>query len=217
MGPSKKGRLPSVLALAVLASAATAGFTPPDIASAEFIVNFAEFTGARSIGGTQVNYARLMDGSGQGVNPFDMSDALFGAVGSPPVITQGVTQTGLVSVAIPSWFFPAMSTGRVVFWGTFTDTADGAFAMDYISIRITTTGGVTTNYYYGSTPNGFGLGIPVGGVLPGPAFNVLQHTGTGFDEVVSSKSFHATILTPAPSGVCALGLFVAASSRRRRR
>src|SRR5882757_3060145 len=110
------------------------------IASATLSVNLAEFSGDATVFGTQVNFIDLLV---PGFAPLDLSNAFFGTAAFPatPAINMGPTQTGVVSVAIPSSFFPALATGAVGYDMLFTDTSDGIFALDYISLLINTSAG----------------------------------------------------------------------------
>lgn len=201
--------------------AARAGFTPPDWQSAKLRIDTAELTAARNIGATQVNMAMLMDASGLGVQPADLSDATFGAVNAAPLISQGASQTGITEVDIPQYFWPALEAGRITLWLLITDTADAKFAIDFISIKIVPTGGMPFEKIFGSHAscqnNGFGLGIADGANLPSPLPGALTPTGTGFDETISSKNIHAEFIIPSPGPALLAIPAVVCLSRRRSR
>ena len=185
------------------------------IVSATINVNLAEFSGDLTVFGTQVNLISLLV---PGYAPLDLSNAFFGTAAFPatPAINMGPTQTGVVSVAIPSSFFPALATGAVGYHMLFTDTSDGIFALDYISLVINTSAG-TLQSVIGSK-DGFGLGIAPGGNLPAPLPLSLPFgaTGTGFDESISSKALETTVI-PEPStfALVATALLAGVFSKRR--
>ena len=184
------------------------------IVSASFGGNFAALTAQRNIGPFETNFMRLTDMEGF-IPTTDLSDALFGPVNSPPVLDQGQFGTGLIEAPIDPAFFPALSRGNIGLIGLLSDTFDSAFAIDYLRLNIVTID-TTYTFYYGSTPNGFGIGLPPGTPLPGPVFQLLPYypPGHGFDGTIGSKYF----LVPSPgAAVLALGALAAATARRRRR
>src|SRR5262249_7685057 len=105
-------------------------------------------------------------------------------------------------------FFPELATGSVGVSATFTDTSDGLFAIDFLSLAITTASGTTTAFI--GSNNGFGIGLPLGSPLPLPLpFSIpVGATRTGFDETISSKSLFDPPAVPEPSTVifCVGGL-----------
>ncbi|MDQ2696715.1 MAG: PEP-CTERM sorting domain-containing protein, partial [Pseudomonadota bacterium] len=109
----------------------------------------------------------------------------------------------IVMAAIDSSFFPVLASGRVGLLATFTDTFDGLFAIDFLSLTVVTATGMTVALI--DSNNGFGIGVPDGGALPGPLPNSIpaNATGTGFDETIASVSF-----TPAlePSTIALFGI-----------
>jgi hypothetical protein len=183
------------------------------ILNASLSINFAGLTANRFVGTTEVNHLQLWAPSG--VTSLDLSTALFGNSPwpSPPLVNQGPSQTGFVSANISPSFFPILQSGQVGLTALFTDTGDGWFAIDTIELNITTSSGTITSWY-GSAPDGFGLGIPPGGNLPGPLPGSLGFTGTGFDEAISSKYIS---VIPEPGACAVLGLGVALLLRRGRR
>ena len=187
------------------------------IVSATLNVNLAEFSGDLTVFGTQVNFIDLLVPD---YATLDLSDGFFGTAAYPatPAINMGPTQTGVVSVSIPSSFFPALATGAVGYDMLFTDTSDGIFAMDYISLAIDTTTGTLESVI--GPDDEFGLGIPPGGNLPAPLPISLPFgaTGTGFDESIASKALEATVPVPEPStlALVATALLAAGMLTRRR-
>jgi len=185
------------------------------ILSATFFVDFAEMVANRKVGGIEVNWARLVDVT-TGLPDFDLSDDLFGTAGypNPPLVNMASQETGIIPAPVDPGFFPALKGGQLGVSFAFTDTNDGLFAIDDFSIEIVTGSG-TINASYGE-PNGYGLGIPDGGPLPGPLLNVLPPgtTGTGYDESISGKGGNKV---PVP-GSMLLGLlgFAGLSVLRRR-
>lgn len=185
------------------------------IVSATFSVDFAALTANRTLFGQEVNTARLID-LGSGLPDFDLSDDLFGtaAFPSPPLIGMGSLGTGIVSANIDPLFFPALTSGHVGLWSLFTDTDDGLFAIDFISLTIDTSN-QTIVAFHGSDNNGFGIALPDGGTLPSalPTSISIGATGTGFDESISSKSIHV-IPEPGTIAFLATGVLWWISRRR---
>lgn len=183
------------------------------ITSAWFSVDFAAMNAHRMIGEEETNFVRLVDCQpGGGLHEYDVSDELFGTAAFPedPQVDMGPLETGIFSAPIDSSFFPELSGGRIGLRALFTDTVDAMFAMDFLSLTIETSTGMTESYYgwpVGNENNGFGLDpeIPDGGDLPGPLPDSIPAgaTGTGFDEVISSKSFY---LIPEPGTLALLAL-----------
>lgn len=175
------------------------------ILSAAFNANLAEFSGDQTVFGAEVNFVNLLV---PGFPTLDLSDELFGGASYPatPKINMGPTQTGVVSAAIPSSFFPALATGAVGYNILFTDTTDGIFALDFISLTITTSQGTIDSVI--GPDDGFGLGVPPGGNLPSPLPASLPFgaTGTGFDESITSKALQATVPEPSAFALTALAL-----------
>jgi hypothetical protein len=113
----------------------------------------------------------------------------------------GALETGIVSAPIASSFYPVLAAGRVGLEALFTDTVDGAFAIDCIALTIQTSSGDVTSYYgwpIGGENNGFGIGLADGAALPAalPDSIAVGATGKGFDETISSTSIRA--VGPAP-------------------
>ncbi len=188
------------------------------ILSATFAADFAALTAHRTFGGVEVNAAALVDINGV-LADFSLSDALFGntdALSDPAMIDQGTLDTGVFSVAIAPVFFPVLASGSLGLLATFTDTSDGLFAIDYVSLTIQTASGVTTALI--GLNDGFGIGVPDGGTLPAPlpASIPFDATGTGFDEAVSSVSFRPQAV-PDPGILLLVGTGLAAAGVRRRR
>jgi hypothetical protein len=197
--------------------AAAFNFSPinaSDIISATFTVDFAALTGARffDVGGDllELNYVRLIDVSP--VNPlpiFDMSDNLVDIE-----IVQLDIETDLFTAPVDLSFFPAFETGQIGLDALFTDTGDAMFAIDFISLTIQTIT-ETIEVFYGSLNDGFGIGIPDGGLLPSPLGQSIPFgaTGTGFDEPISSMAIYKV---PAPSSLALLAVGGTFALRRRR-
>lgn len=185
------------------------------ILSATFSGDFAALTAHRTVAGYEMNFARLIAVT-TGLPSLDLSDDLFGTAAwpEPALVDQGAVETGWVSANIDPAFFPALESGQVGLSFLFTDTDDALFAIDTLILTIETGRGTVESYYgwpIGAENNGFGLDIPDGGDLPAPMPGVLDPTGTGFDEEISSKS-------PEPSTLALLtcGLIGLLSLRRRR-
>jgi hypothetical protein len=176
------------------------------IVSATFTVDFAALTAHRFIGGVEVNGVKLL---GTGGTALDLSADLFGSADllrDPPLLDQGVLRTGIVAASVPLWFFPQLATGRVGIDAVFTDTFDALFAMDFISLRIVTV--TRTIEAFMDSNNGFGIGLPDGGVLPTPLPTSIPAgaTGVGFDETISSKSIHTDVNEPLTMMLLGVGL-----------
>lgn len=183
------------------------------ILSASFSADFASLAAHRTIGGVEVNSVRLL---GLGGDEVDLSDQFFGTcdllLGPPtcmPAINQGALETGVVSALIPNSFFSELLSGRVGVSFLATDTQDGLFALDFLSLNIETSAGTVESFI--DDNDGFGLGLADGASLPGPLPTSIPFgaTGTGFDESVSSKS-HVQIPMPEPGTVSlfVLGIFL---------
>jgi len=170
------------------------------IVSATFNVDFASLTAHRMVFGYETNFVHLVDVH-TGLADLDLSDALFGTVAfpDPPLVDMGPVQTAVLSAPIDPWFYPALQSGEVGLVALFTDTGDGLFAIDFVSLTIETASTTVEAFYgwpVGNENDGYGLGIPDGGDLPAPMPGVLSPTGTGFDEEITSKSIYAV---PEPS------------------
>jgi hypothetical protein len=175
------------------------------ILSAVFSADFAALTAHRTVFGFEVNTVALVSPSNMELN---LSNSLFGttdALLDPATIDQGPLGTGIVTAAIDPLFFPGLASGSVGLVATFTDTFDGLFAIDFLSLTITTATGTTVALI--DSNNGFGIGIPDAGMLPSPLpISIsIDATGTGFDEAISSISF-APVPAPATIFVLASGL-----------
>lgn len=184
------------------------------ILSATFSGDFAALTAHRTVFGFEVNRAILL---GLGGGEFNLSEALFGtadALLGPANIDQGLLGTGIVSAAIDPSFFPDLAKGAVGLLATFTDTFDGLFAIDFLSLTIVTSNAISVAAI--DSNDGFGIGIPDEGMLPAPLPTSIPigATGTGFDEAISSISFQPA---PEPATIIllcvGLGLFGILSRR----
>lgn len=167
------------------------------ILSATFSGDFAALVAHRFVAGYEVNHARLRDVNGA-LPDCDLSDALFGveAWPSPAQLAQGPQETGWVSAEIDASFYPALVSGQVALDFLFTDTDDALFAIDMLALTIQTGRGIVQAYYgwpVGAENNGFGIELADGADLPSAFPGVLDPTGTGFDEEISSKR------TPEPA------------------
>ncbi len=179
------------------------------IESASLSIDFAGMSADEYVGATQVNSVQLWNPAT--MTSLDLSSAFFGGTAWPatPLINQAPDQTGVFSATIDPSFYGALLAGEVGLTALLTDTDDGWFAIDNIALNIVTTDGAFS-YYYPQAPNGFGLGIPEGGNLPGPVQTVLSYTGTGFDEPISGKYIDVVTAIPEP-GTVALLVFGAAA------
>lgn len=205
-----------------LASPAAGAFlySPIDeaIEAAYFRLDVAELHAAREFAGVQVNKAMLIDPRGAGLGMYDLTDDLFGAPMAGTNITLGAMQTGVFEVEIDPAFFPALETGRIGLWCTITDTDDGWFGIDYMSLFIETESDTHEVFFAGFGNDGFMIAPnpPADNAALSAAFRTLRphgSSGTGFDEAVSSKSIH---VVPGP-GVGGLALAAAAGRKRKRR
>jgi hypothetical protein len=189
--------LAGVLVLIAMPTASAAEFEydaipPGDIVSATFSADFAALVAHRYVGDVEVNHLTLFD-LNAGLPPLDLSDSFFGTAAWPdsPLIDMGLLETGWRAVDIDSSFFPALESGSVAAGFLFTDTDDALFAMDTLILTIETPTRTIVESYYGwpigDENNGFGLGLLDGADLPAPFPGVLDPTGTGFDEEISSK------------------------------
>ncbi len=191
------------------------------IVSASFSVDFAAMNAHRTVSGFETNFAQLVDCNPSGGLPdLDLSDDLFGTASQPddPVLNMGVLETGWVSADIDVSFFGALAGGNVGLRALFTDTVDGMFAMDVISLTIVTDTETIESYYgwpVGNENDGFGIGLADGAGLPAPLPESLPvgATGTGFDETISSKSILAI---PEPTALSLLGFGALLVTRRLR-
>lgn len=173
------------------------GVVSDPIVSATFSMDVAELTAHEFVAATQVNLVHLLDING-GLPDADLSGLLFGGTSYPAAATIDLppTQTGVISAPISPGFFPALASGSLGLWATLTDTRDGVFAIDTLTLTITTTTG-TISSYYGSPNDGYLIGVPDNGNLPLALPAGLIATGTGFDEPVGSKSIYKV---PEPGG-----------------
>ena len=178
------------------------------IVSATFTIDVAAFTAHRYVFGEQVNYVSLFDMTG-GLGRYDLSDALFGTSSYPdvPLVNMSPLETGWISAEIDSYFFPALTSGKVGLSFCLTDTGDSMFAMDFMSLTIRTTSSVIESYFgwpVGNENNGFGIGLADGADLPAPLPISIPvgATGTGFDETIATK------VVPEPASL----LFIASGA-----
>jgi hypothetical protein len=147
---------------------------PENIISARIDIDVASMVAHRYIGGTEMNFFKLLDLRGASdpfLDPLDLSYQLFGDSHWPaiPSINQGALETGWIGADIPQVWFPVIGRDHVGIWALLTDTDDAMFAIDFISLTIHTTTGVVTAYYgwpVGGENNGFGIGLPDFGNLP---------------------------------------------------
>ena len=178
--------------------------------SATFSVDFAAMNAHRTVSGYETNFVQLVDcNAGGGLPDHDLSNDLFGTAAWPdtPQVDMGVLETGWISADIDSGFYPALAGGKVGLRALFTDTVDAMFALDCLILSIELEGEEFVHAYYGwpvgNENNGFGIDLADGGDLPAPFPGVLEPTGTGFDEEISSKAIYAV---PEPAGIPLLGL-----------
>lgn len=175
------------------------------ILSAELVFDTAELNAHRFLAGVEINHVELVDVAGV-ADDEDLSSAIFGVSSfpAPPLVDQPPAATGLLAAAVSPTFFPALTGGSVGLRATLTDSVDAAFAIDTIMLLIVTAS-ATIDAHYGSLNDGFGLGIPDGGFLPGPLPASLPpgSTGTGFDETISGKSINV-VPEPATAALAAL-------------
>ena len=184
------------------------------IVSATFSGDFAALTAHRRVAGVEVNSVSLVGADGFEI---DLSGHLFGdtdALADAALIDQGLLETGIVSAPIDSAFFPALGEGFVGIRGTVTDTMDGLFAIDRLTLTIESSSGITQSLL--DLNDGFGIGIPDGGILPSglPSSVPVGASGTGFDETISSKTFFG-VPEPSTAALVFVGLFVCLGFRRR--
>lgn len=190
-----------------------------EIISATFKADFAELFAQREILGTPVNKAMLIDPRDGGLGMYDMTDDLFGPTAGPPSIMLAPTKTGVFEVAIDASFFPALITGNIGLWALFTDTDDGWFGIDYLSLVIETNAGSFETFFQGIGNDGFGItpNPPADGadlIAPFRDLRPFGSTGTGFDEAITSLAIH---VIPAPGAGIVLAIGGCAMMRRRRR
>lgn len=212
-----------VVAFLAMAGTSTAGFIyspiSGSITGAMFNADFAGLTAHRYFDGIPVNEVVLFDPFAH-VAPVDLSEQLFGTseflAGDTPSIDLGSDQTRVYSIPIPDAFFPALATGRVGLSFLFSDTGDGMFAMDFLSLDITSTDGIYRAII--NSNDGYGKGLADNGNLSGPVFDILppDSTGTGFDETISSKSdYNNPIPEPGTALLAGAGAFLLSFVRRR--
>lgn len=211
----------SIVVACLLSFRANAGFIYIPIAepiiSATFNADFAALVAHRTIVGEQVNMISLMDSSG---GMLDLSDDFYGTSelinGDVPKVNQGPLDTGVSSVSIPSSFFPVLQTGRVGVWFLATDTDDGLFAIDFLSLRIITASSTVESFI--DVNDGFKIGLADGAPLssPLPVSISIDATGTGFDEAISSKVHHNEIAEPTSISLLGIGLLLLMNLRGRR-
>jgi hypothetical protein len=211
----------AVLTLSVSDAFGGFSFDAPttDILNATFRADFAELTAAREILGTPVNTAMLIDPRSGGLGMLDITQDLFGPVAGPLTIGLNPMQTGVFEVEIDSAFFPALATGNVGLWALFTDTDDGWFGIDFLSLLIETETETFEVFFQGKENDGFMIdpNPPADGAALSAPFRTLRpfgSSGTGFDEAVSSKSIH---VVPAPGVGVVLAMGGLGMMRRRRR
>jgi subtilisin family serine protease len=210
----------SALAGVPASQAFNLGVIADPITSATLTIDVAELQAHRTVLGVEVNHVVLFSPA----NPFlftNLSDQYFGNVAYPGIPTPnlGIQQTALLTANIPPAFFPVLATGGVGMDALLTDTFDSTFAIDFFRLTVNT---ANATYFsdYGAPQflenNGFGLGIPDNSSLPAPLnAGILNPTGTGFDEVISSKAIYV-VPEPAALGLIAVGgVFMAAGRRRR--
>ncbi|MCB9848412.1 MAG: hypothetical protein H6814_08365 [Phycisphaeraceae bacterium] len=188
------------------------------ILSAKFRADFAELTAERMIGSTNVNMAMLVDPRDGGLGMLDITDELFGPGAGPATIALGLTKTGVFEADIDDSFFPALATGNVGLWALFTDTDDGRFGIDYLSLLIETEVDTIEVFFQGMGNDGFKItpNPPADGADLSAPFQSLRPfgaTGTGFDETISSKAIH---VLPSPGAGALLAMGGLALTRRRR-
>ena len=189
-----------------------------EIVSATFYADFAELSAEREIFGTTVNMAMLIDPREGGLGMYDLTDDLFGPVNGPPKIALAPTKTGVFEVDIDDSFWPALATGNIGLWALFTDTDDGWFGIDYLSLVIETKRDTIETFFQGMTNDGFKINpAPADGADLSAPLRTLRpfgSTGTGFDEAVSSKAIH---VIPAPGAGMILAIGGCVMLRRRRK
>lgn len=194
-----------LLAVALLllpARPAEAGFyyTPiiEPIINAHFSADFAALVAHAYVAGEQVNVLQLMGANG---DVLDLSAAFFGTSdllnGDTPLINLGPLQTQVFSVDIPASFFPALTGGHLGLFFLATDTDDGLFAMDFLSLSITTASGITQSFI--DSNDGYKIGLADNADLPAtlPDSLPIGATDSGFDESITSKSIRNDVPEPA--------------------
>lgn len=189
-----------------------------------FHVDFAALVGHRFVGDSEVNFVRFVMADDDSLL-LDISDELFGVAVWPdpvPTMDMAALETKVFDVTIDPAAFPtfwsALNAGEVALSARFTDTHDAMFAIDYVGLTVETEEGVVEGgeWQYGhpgpwpdQTPNdGYGIDLPDNEPLPGPlSEGVLGATGTGFDEVISSKELYTEIpAIPEPAAFMLLAM-----------
>ena len=161
----------------------------------------------------------LIDPRAGGLGLYDMTDGLFGPTAGPQKIALAPLQTEVFEVAIDASFFPALMTGNIGLWALFTDTDDGWFGIDYLSLVIETEAFILETFFQGMGNDGFKItpNPPADGadlIAPFRDLRPFGSTGTGFDEAITSLAIHV-IPTPGVGMLLAIG--GCAMIRRRRR
>ena len=197
---------------APVASAAPLLFPPiptiDPILDARVRINVAELYADQVLFGQVANEAQLFTPNG----PIVLNEALFGPSGNPTIF-QGFGEAAIYEAAIPSLYFDDLRGGVLGYLFRISDTLDGVFAIDSISLSITT-GSQALEIFLGANAC-FGLSLPL---CPPSGFvdvSRLPINGTGFDEPISSITLVAAIPAPAPVLLLLSGLVLMALWKRR--
>ena len=183
------------------------------IEAAELTIRPGGFTGVDFIGDFQVNQFALQGADGDFL---DLTRLMFpeGLLDQGPLGTEPVSVSLANDVGVLDW----MAVGPVGIYASLTDTDDGYFAIDFMSLEVFTSTGTFMSLL--GDQDYFGLGNEPGknAPLPGPPQEVLPfENGTSIFDIALSGVTINTIPAPSALALLAVGALFPASKRCRRR